>query len=337
MSRITIKDIAKLLDVNPSTVSRALKDHPDISTKMKQTVKKVAKELGYQPNFQAIHFRNRRSGLIGLIVPDMGVFFLPSVIKAIEEETRRQAYNLMVFQSKDYLNREMEIIRICQGFGVDGLLVSLSRQTKDVRHLKAFSENVAPVVVFDRMLADQSSFSIPTVGIQDHEAALCAASHLLEKGYQNIGGVFGNLNLSITKQRYEGYKKALEKYQRPLNPDLVVFSSNQTEAKRAMERLLSRAQLPDAVFAMSDECLVGVMQAVYEHRIQTPQQLAIIAISDGEVPYYMNPKITHILHSGYEIGKNAATLLLDLINAQTAQASPLHIRLQTELVQLESV
>lgn len=334
MSRITIKDIAKLLNVNPSTVSRALKDHPDISVETKRMVKKVAEELGYQPNFQAIHFRNRKSGLIGLIIPDISVFFLPSVIKAIEEVTHENGYNLIVFQSNDILDREIESTRICQGFGVDGLLASLSHQTRDVRHLKDIAEDGVPVVIFDRMLDNQA---IPTVGIYDLEAATNAALHLLEKGYRRLGGIFGNPQLAITRQRYAGFVTALGKYQYRVEEELIVHANDQLEAREGMYRLLNLKNRPDAVFAMSDECLVGVMQAIYEMDVQVPGDMAIIAISDGDIPYYMNPKITHILHSGYEVGKNAATLLIDLMRQRSPLSSPIHIRVETELVDLGSV
>lgn len=333
MSRITIKDIAKLLNVNPSTVSRALKDHPDISVETKRMVKKVAEDLGYQPNFQAIHFRNRKSGLIGLIIPDISVFFLPSVIKAIEEATRENGYNLIVFQSNDLLEREVRIARICQSFGVDGLLVSLSHQTEDVQHLKDIAEGGSPVVIFDRMLENQA---IPTVGIYDSEAATNATIHLLEKGYRRLGGVFGNRQLAITRQRYAGFVSALRNYQCPVEEEWIVHANDQVEARSGMCRLLNRENRPDAIFVMSDECLVGVMQAIYETNVQVPAHMAVIAISDGDVPYYMNPKVTHILHSGYEVGKNAIALLLDLMRQRSLSSSPVHIRVETELVDLGS-
>lgn len=334
MSRITIKDIAKLLSVNPSTVSRALKDHPDISVETKKMIKKVAEELGYLPNFQAIHFRNRKSGLIGLIIPDVSVFFLPSVIKAIEEATRDNGYNLIVFQSNDLLEREIESVRICQGFGVDGLLVSLSHQTQDVQHLQDIVQDGVPVVIFDRMLENQT---IPTVGIYDSEAAANAAVHLMDKGYRRLGGVFGNRQLAITRQRYAGFVSALRKYQCPVEEEWIVHANDQLEARAGMYRLLNMENRPDAIFAMSDECLVGVMQAIYEMNVEVPGHIAIIAISDGDMPYYMNPKVTHILHSGYEVGKNAVALLFDLMRRRSPSFSPVHIRVETERVDLGSV
>ena len=136
MARITIKDIAKLLEVNPSTVSRALKDHPDIGEKTKEKIRRVAKDLGYFPNYQAIRFRQRKSGLVGLIIPDMGMFFFPSVVKAIEEITRKNGYNLIVFQSNEILEKEIESTKICQSFGVDGLLICLSNETTTLQHFE---------------------------------------------------------------------------------------------------------------------------------------------------------------------------------------------------------
>ena len=128
MSRITIRDIAKLLGVHPSTVSRALKDHPDIGSTMKKKIQEVATELGYHPNYQAINFRQRKSKLIALILTEVGRFFSPDMIRAIEGIAKARGYSFVIFQSNDSLEKEKECIDLCRSFGIEGLLVSLSKE-----------------------------------------------------------------------------------------------------------------------------------------------------------------------------------------------------------------
>lgn len=331
MSRITIKDIAKLLAVNPSTVSRALKDHPDIGAAMKLKVQQVAKDLGYRPNYQAINFRQRKSKLIGLILPDMGMFFFPDLVKAIEEITKKNGYNLIVFQSNESIEKEKECVTICQNFGVDGLLVCLSRETQSIAHFKTLKEDNIPVVYLDKVLQEADN---ATVGINDFNAAFTAINHLAKKQYQRISGIFGSDKLVITQQRKAGFLAALDKHQLPRLSQLYLHANTISEAKEKFKTLLQKEQ-PDAVFTMTDELLAGVIQTIQEEGIRIPEEIAVISISNGRLPYYIYPKITYIKHSGQSIGKTAADLLFDLI-ATPKSITNKQIELETYLVELDS-
>ncbi|GJM35010.1 MAG: LacI family transcriptional regulator [Saprospiraceae bacterium] len=332
MSRITIKDIAKLLQINPSTVSRALKDHPDVSPETKKSVRQVADELGYQPNFQAIHFRNRRSGLIGLIIPEMNMFFLPSVIQAIEETIRKKGYNLIVFQSNDSLEREVEIVRICQGFSVDGLLISVSKETQDTEHFRELEEDGTPIVFFDRVV-QQSGF--PQIVIDDKQVSVIAVEHLIKKGYQRICGLFDKPNLSISQQRYRGYKQAMENHGRKVALEYCIFADDMDMGRVLFGTLLHHQEPPDALFVMSDELLAGAMQAINEKGFLIPSQIAIVSISDGKLPYFFNPGITHIRHSGAIVGNMAIDLLFQLLT-NPDYVQEINLDLDTPLVKLGS-
>jgi len=306
MGRITIKDIAKLLSVNPSTVSRALKDHPDIGKAMKEKVQQVAKDLGYQPNYQAIHFRQKKSRLIALILPDMGMFFFPDVIRAIEEVVKKNGYTLVIFPSKESFEQEKDSAAICQRFGVDGLLVCLTRASADA-----------------------------TVVINDFKAAFTAIHHLAKKRYKRIGGIFGHVNLAITQQRKAGFKAALEKHQLAYYEDFCMYANTIKEVKEQLLPLLQQIEKPDAVFTMTDEVLAGAIQTINEQGLSIPEDIALISISNGHFPYYLHPKVTHIKHSGYSVGKMAADLLFDLIdNGENVINRQLEI--ETYLVELDS-
>lgn len=328
MGRITIKDIAKLLEVNPSTVSRALKDHPDISLETRKMVKRVAEELGYSPNIQAISFRNRKSKLIGLILPDMNMFFFPSVFQSIEEEVRKRGYHLVVLHSSDLLEREIENVNFCQSFGVDGILVSLSKETANVNHFNSIIEKGIPVVFFDKVLQGQDN---ALVIIQDEVVSEKAVRHLIKNGRRRICGLFGNPNLTISKLRYAGFANALKKAGLDVVPEFIIFANDIDQTRSAMLTIFQNPKPPDAVFAMSDELLVGTMEAVNICNLKIPEEVSIISISDGQAPYFYNPPITHVEHSGKQVGKKAAELLFEIIDNKY-NASKQKIILDTHLV-----
>ena len=332
MSRITIKDIAKLLQVNPSTVSRALKDHPDIGAAMTKKVKQVAKDLGYRPNFQAINFRQRKSQLVGVIIPNMGMFFFPDVIKAIEEIAKKNGHHLIVFQSDESLEKEKECVDICQKIGVDGLLVCLSRETQTLAHFAPLIQDKIPVVYFDKVLKTSNN---ATVVINDFKASFTAVTHLAKKHYQNIAGFFGNENLRITQQRKEGFLASLAKHGLKDRADYCFHADTILEAQDKFLALLQQDDRPDAVFAMTDQLLAGIIQIIHEEGIRIPKDMGLISISNGNFPYYLYPKITHIKHSGHFVGKTAADLLFDLVKAPDKVLQK-QIELETYLVELDS-
>ena len=305
MGRITIKDIAKLLEINPSTVSRALKDHPDISQETRAKVKRIADDLGYVPNLQAISFRNRKSHLIGLILPDMNMFFFPPVISAIEEKVRQEGYNLIVLHSNNQLEREQENVRICQRLGVEGLLVSLTSESSTLDH---FTELVDQV---------NDEFDLPTVIIHDEAVAWEAVSHLANKGRKRICGLFGDPKLSISKLRKGGFLKSLQEFDLKVEERLLIHAYDYNHAAKEVEKVLEKPDWPDAIFTMSDTLLVGAMMALQKFQVKIPEDIAIISISHGEMPRFFNPQVSYVQHSGTRVGATAIGLLFKLIEKES--------------------
>lgn len=332
MKRITIRDIAKLLAVSPSTVSRALKDHPDIGKATKAKVNQVAKELGYIPNYQAIQFRKRKSKLIGLILPEMGRFFAPDMVRAIEEMTKKKGYNCIIFQSNELLEKEKECVELCQSFGIDGLLVSVSRETKNLDHFRPLVQNDIPVVFVDRVIQQGNN---PKVIINDFDTAFTAVNHLAKKKYQKIAGVFANENLMITQQRKAGFKAALESHGLLYYEQFCFHAHSSELAKNQFSHLLKQTKQPDAVFTMFDELLTAIVQVIHEEGLKIPEDIAVISISNGYLPYYIHPKITFIKHAGYQVGQAAANLLIDLLEHPKAVVEK-QLVLETYLVELDS-
>ena len=178
MSRVTIKDIARILGVNPSTISRALHDHPDVSIELKANIKQLAAQMGYRPNQMAINLRNGKSKTIALIIPEISMFFFPSVMKAIEEEAYRRGYNLLVLHSNDDIQREVQNAEICSFTGVEGVLVSLTKQSFETSHFLDLSYSGIPVVYFDKVPNNIEGHKVIVPG---KEATFQAVQYLLQQ------------------------------------------------------------------------------------------------------------------------------------------------------------
>ena len=333
MSRTTIKDIARLLQVNVSTVSRALSNHPNVLAETRQRVQELADELGYVPNQLAANLRRRHSRLIALILADMNMFFLPSVILAVEEQVRQNGYQLIILQSNNDFTLEKQNLQICLQLAVEGVLMALTSQTPGIAHFSNFLAQGIPVVFFDKAPPGKEQ---NTVTIDDEAAAYLAVRHLIERGHQRIFGLFGSKNLHMTDERLAGYHRALADAGLAMQEDWTIFAENSATARERLTALLLLEPMPAALFAMSDELLVGAVQAVEQLGRRFPQDLAIISMSDGFAPEFYNPKITHILHSGYKIGKAAWGLLYQRIQ-QPDDPHTYQIKINCPLIELKSV
>ncbi len=332
MKRVTIKDIARQMGVNPSTVSRALKDHPDISPALRAEIKELATQLHYRPNHMAVYLRQRSSKLIGLIVPEITMFFYPAVIKGIQDVLHPQGYSLIMLPSNDSLEREIENVQICFENDVAGLLLAFGIETKDASHLAGLDEIEVPIVLFDKVL---DGLSYDAVMLEDAKTAAKAVDHLVATGCRRIAGIFGSSKLHFTPLRLEGFREALRAHNLP--DDLFYFAKNYTEAEACVQKLMSAPEPPDGLFAMTDEVIAGVVPAVLESGRRVPEDCSIICISDGSMPYYLYPRVTFLRHDGYETGQLAAKRLLELIET-SAHLQPGYkgqsIMVTTHLVEL---
>ncbi len=330
---MTIKDLAKMLSLSTSTVSRALSDHPDISDATKIRVRKLAEEFNYAPNMHAQLFRKQHSGLIALVLPEVNMFFTPNLIKGINKTIATSNYSLITFLTNDSYKKEKEIVKQCLSWAVEGVLISLSRETYDLSHLKSLTQAEIKCVLLDKALNNEQ---FPAVTIDSKKASQKAIAYLIEKGHKNILGIFGNPNFAITQERIHGYKKAMKNNGIQLLEENIICVEKSTDLDYILPPILNHNKQISAVFTMSDELLAKSLYHISTLGLKVPQDISIISISDGDYPYLTHPQTTHIKDSGSKMGRTACKFLLQRITSPS-QKQDNGLTVSTKLVELGSV
>lgn len=306
MKRITIKDLADLLQISTSTVSRALSNHPDISDAVKKRVKEAAETFNYVPNDFAINFRKKSSKVIGLIIPKMSMFFIPSIIEGISAKFNKEGYQFFILSSEESLEIEKENLQTCANSRVDGVLISLTSKTQDFAHFKKLDDLGIPVVLFDKSLSEQKYDQV--VFNNEKDAEECAKK-LVNYQCKNILAIFGDKDLEITEKRRKSFENYLNKYSE-INYKSI-FCDSAEMVKEKLEIILEYEKF-DGIFAMSDETLAGLNFALKIKGLSA-KPYKIIAISEGIFPKYLNPHYEFEKNDGIKMGMMAANVLLDKI------------------------
>lgn len=331
--QITIKDIARELNISPSTVSRALKNHPDISTKTKEAVHELANKYHYKPNAVALSLRSNKTHMIGVIIPRVVHFFFSSVISGIEHVCNEAGYNVMICQSDENEEREITSLQTLTSARVDGVLASVSKETTDFTHFKELVDNKVPLVFFDRATTEVST---DKVIIDDVDGAFIATEHLIQCGCKKIVHLGAPQNLLIGQKRKAGYIKALNKYNIPVDESLIFKCDSREEALEIMEDLYQKGVNPDGIFAVNDLTATGVLRKVKQHGFRIPEDVKVVGFSDGFVANVTDPTLTTIDQHGFEMGKQAASLLLERINQTITNYSPVTKVIATNIIKRES-
>ncbi|MBN1819874.1 MAG: LacI family DNA-binding transcriptional regulator [Prolixibacteraceae bacterium] len=308
--QVTIKDIARELGISPSTVSRALKNHPDISQETKNAVNALAEKLNYQPDAVALSLRQNRSNTIGVIIPEIVHYFFSSVISGIEDVAYDAGFTVIICQSNELFDREVSNTKALLSHRVDGILVSISKQTSEFNHLFEIKERGIPMVFFDRIVPDLSADQII---IDDLEASYRATKHLVEGGRKRIAHFAGPQGLVIGKQRKEGYLKALREAGLPIEESLMQEADTFEKAHIYATRLLESKNPPDGIFAVNDLTAIGAMQTLQKKGVKIPDEIAIVGFSDGRFSGITDPTLTSVDQHGYEMGTIATEMLLKRI------------------------
>ena len=331
--QVTIKDIANKLGVSTSTVSRALKDHPDISVKTREAVKELAKILGYKPNMIALNLKHSRTNTIGVLVPEVEHYFFSTILNGIEEVAYKDNYSVMVFQSKESYMREVLIAQNFLTNRVDGVLASFSKNTHDFSHFKQIVDNEIPLVFFDR---ERGEVHADSVIVDDYTGAYNAVKHLITEGSKRIAFYSAPQHLEIGKNRLEGYKNALEDSGITYDPDLVYACDTFDEAIKISRSVLKKQDRPDAIFAVNDLTAIGAMKVAKKLGIKIPEDIRIVGFENSRSSRICEPELTTVNQFGYELGKKATELLIKRIKSGDFSYTPERHTLKTELIVRDS-
>jgi LacI family transcriptional regulator len=335
-SNVTIKDIAKELGVSPSTVSRALKDHPDISQETKNQINDLAKKLNYQPNTVALSLRQSKTNTIGVIIPEIAHFFFSAVISGIEDIAHDAGYHVIITQSNESFEREVMNTKALFNSRVDGILMSVSRETENYDHLQSLLDYDIPLVFFDRII---DSLNACKVIVNDEQGAYEATTHLIEQGCYRIAHLAGPQNLAISKNRLNGYKAALADNRYMIDDNLIKVCGLGTfeEAESITNEILEYRFPPDAIFANNDVAAYGAMMAIRKKKLRIPEDIAIVGFSNWRFSSLIQPALSSVTQPGFKMGQEATRLLMKQINkADDEESITETISLKTNLVVRES-
>jgi len=316
--QVTIKDIAKILGISVSTVSRALKNHPDISETTKNQVNELARKLNYEPNALALNLRMNKTFTIGVIIPEIVHHFFSSVISGIEDVAYDKGYNVMVCQSNESYEREVINAQALLSNRVDGVLISVAKSTLDFNHFRNFINQGVPIVFFDRICTEILTDRVIT---NDEGGAFLATEHLISIGCRRIAHFSGPQNLLIGQGRLAGYIRALKQYQIPFDPNLILYCDSREAAIEKTTDFINKNPDVDGIFAVNDSTAIAVMQMVQKTGKNVPKDISVVGFGDGPNTLIVCPPLTTVEQKGYEMGMEAVKLLLNKIENETTADS----------------
>jgi LacI family transcriptional regulator len=330
---ITIKDIAKALNLSSSTVSRALKGSYKISEETQQLVKEYAETHNYRPNLMAQSLKNQKSRCIGVVLCSIPNSFFAEVISGIESIAYSKDYLLIITQNLESYEREVKNLENLTWRSVDGLLISLSTETTDISHFEKLHKQGLPMVFFDRVTDAIPTHQVITDNIG---GAYAATRHLLERGHTRIATITSSPSLSITQERLAGYKKALTEYDIPVNEDYIQYCAHGgmmiEEIESALQNLLQLPTPPDALLTASDRITIGSYSLIQRKGLIIPDEMAVAGFSNFNAPELFNPPLTTVRQNAFEMGKMATELLIQQVESKRPVTSFEKKVLPTELI-----
>jgi DNA-binding LacI/PurR family transcriptional regulator len=330
---VTIYDIARQLNVSPSTVSRALKGHHSIGPKTTQAVQALAEQLGYQPNAIASSLRNSKSNTIGVIITHIHRPFISAAINGIEQVANEAGFNVIISQSNDSYQKEVANAQALYASRVDGLIVSLAMETQVYDHYKPFQNKGIPLVFFDRVSPEIESGKII---IDNYAAAFKATEHLIQAGCRRIAHIAGSQVRDIYRDRLRGYVAALRQYGLPVEEGYMMHTRLRSEeGYRCTEALLNLPNPPDAIFAANDTTAVSAIQYARSIQRRIPDELAIVGFNNDPIAGIIEPGLTTVAQPGFEMGQLATRQVLKQKEVSKAIISET-VCLQTELIVRQS-
>jgi DNA-binding LacI/PurR family transcriptional regulator len=329
VKQITILDIARRLNMSKSTVSRALRDTYDVNPETRRKVLELAKELDFEPSTIAMGLRQHKTYTIGVVIPSFRIPFYSVAISGIQDIFSAKGYNVMTCQSNETAETEISNINSLIRNRVDGILISLSRQTSTYEHIEKLREKGIPVVMFNRIC---TTLPLPSVSVNDYKSARMATEHLISRGCRRIAHIGGPSGLKLTDDRKAGFLDCLKEHHLPQHENLVIESDFSIESgEQAAEQLLQLQELPDGLFCVCDAVAFGAIKKLKSAGIRIPEDISIMGYTDEPVAALIDPPLSTISQPIFEIGQTAAQLLLKLIEGKYKSPHPEKIELETSL------
>ena len=314
MKQITIKDIARELGISVSTVSRALKDNPEISKATKEMVRESARRLNYKPNLMASNLRTNKNTTLGVIIPEVNHHFFASVLDGIEQAANEAGYSILICQSHENMEKEIQNVQTLLHSRVAGMLVGVSKETMHLHHLQEVLNSNTPLVLFDRPCP---SLQCDQVVSDDYAGAYSAVEHLIQTGCKRILYFSSSMNLEVAHRRYQGWRNALQKHGLWHSTDDIIIADTRELAIEELPKQMNADQRPDAIFCVNDHCASGVLYAAQKLGLRVPEDLSICGFSDAPLARITTPMLTTVEQHGTEIGTHAMQALLRKLNGDT--------------------
>ena len=335
--KITLKQIAKELDVSISTVSKSLRNSPEIGEETRLKVQAFAKFYNYKPNNIALSLKNRKTKTIGIIIPEIVHHFFSTVINGIERLANEHGYSVIICLSDDSFDKEVRNMEMLANGSIDGFIMSLSKETQfkgDFHHITEVINQGMPVVMFDRVTND---ILCDKVIIDDKAAAYEAVQSLIDKGRKKIALVTTVDYVSVGKLRTDGYIKALLDNDIPFNENLIMKIEDIDTCEITIGKLLEDKAI-DAVFAVNELFAVTIIKTANKIGLNVPQDLAVIAFTDGIISKYSTPTITTVSQNGIKMGNKAAKMLIDRLESEEEHENENYRTevIETHLIERES-
>ncbi|HEY9170109.1 MAG TPA: LacI family DNA-binding transcriptional regulator [Lutibacter sp.] len=313
MKPVTLKDIALELNISVATASKALQGRSDVSNSTREAVVNLAEKMNYVPNSVAVNLRTRQTKTIGVIIPTIVHQFFSKVIDGIIEEAEKQGYFVITLQSNENFEFEKKQLQLLMQKRVDGILISLSNQTQQCKHLNEILQKDIPIVIFDKI---NKLVNCSKVSIDDQMAAYNTVSYLIEKGYKRIAHFRGSLTPQNSIDRFLGYKKALIDHGIEFDPSLVYLCDNNDDFNDGYinaQKLLKEQNNVDAIFAITDLIAVGILKCFNENGVKIPEDIAVFGFSDWFMSSVVTPTLSSVVQPGFEMGRKATEILIEEI------------------------
>ncbi len=309
-STLTMKDIARELGISVATVSRALKNSPRISQQRREMIQEYARNHNFTPNMLAESLRHSKvqpMKVIGVIIPEFVHYYFSTILHGIEEEASARGYRIMVAQSGEHYERE---VQLCQSFyenKVCGIIVSQAKDTQRYDHFQRLIDAGVPLVFYDRIC---TGVNASRVVVDDYMAAYHAVTHLIETGCRHIAFYGSQMNMEIAKNRFNGYKDALLKHGLPFSPELTRICDNRHDAEMLTPDMFDGDVYPDAFFAVNDDTALGILYTVKRMGLRVPEDISICGFTNGVRAVSCDPMLTTVEQQGTKVGEEAADVLI---------------------------